>query len=97
MPIWVSLVNLTDQGIRDIKKGPARLEEAAKRIEEVGGKLLGFYLTMGDYDYVTIVEGPSDEVAMTFLMGMGAAGNIRTKTLKAFTLDEFKEMVKGLP
>ena len=97
MAIWVSLVNLTDQGIRDIKKGPERLEEAAKRIEEVGGKLLGFYLTMGDYDYVTIVEGPSDEVAMTFLMGMGAAGNIRTKTLKAFTLDEFKAMVKELP
>jgi uncharacterized protein with GYD domain len=97
MPIWVSLVNLTDQGIRDIKHGPERLEEAAKRIEEVGGKLIGFYLTMGDYDYVTIVEGPSDEVAMTFLMGMGAAGNIRTKTLKAFTLDEFKAMVKGVP
>lgn len=97
MPMWISLVNLTEQGIRDIRQGPARLEEAAKRIEEVGGKLIGFYLTMGEYDYVTIVEGPSDEAAMTFLMGMGAAGNIRTKTLKAFTLDEFKEMVKGLP
>jgi uncharacterized protein with GYD domain len=97
MAIWVSLVNLTDQGIKNIKQGPERLEEAANRIEEVGGKLLGFYLTMGDYDYVTIVEGPSDEVAMTFLMGLGAAGNIRTKTLKAFTLDEFKAMVKGLP
>jgi uncharacterized protein with GYD domain len=97
MPIWVSLVNVTGQGIRDIKHGPERLEEAAKRIEEVGGKLLGFYLTMGEYDYVTIVEGPSDEVAMTFLLGMGAAGNIRTKTLRAFTLGEFKEMVKGLP
>jgi uncharacterized protein with GYD domain len=96
MPMWISLVNLTEQGIRDIKQGPARLEEAAKGIEEVGGKLIGFYLTMGEYDYVTIVEGPSDEAAMTFLMGMGAAGNIRTKTLKAFTLDEFKEMVKGI-
>ena len=97
MPIWVSLVNLTEQGIRDIKQGPERLEEASQRIEEVGGKLIGFYLTMGEYDYVTIVEGPSDEVAMTFLMGMGTAGNIRTKTLKAFTLDEFKGMVKGIP
>jgi uncharacterized protein with GYD domain len=97
MPIWISLVNLTDQGIKNIKHGPERLEEAASRIEEVGGQLLGFYLTMGDYDYVTIVEGPSDEAAMTFLMGMGAAGNIRTKTLKAFTLDEFKDMVKALP
>ena len=41
MPMWVSLVNLTEQGIRDIKQGPARLEEAAKGIEEVGGKLTG--------------------------------------------------------
>lgn len=97
MPKYISLMNLTEQGIKDIKSAPQRVEEAVKGLEAVGGKLLGFYLTMGEYDYVAISEGPSDEVAMTFLMGLGAGGNVRTTTLKAFTLEEFEALVKTLP
>ena len=97
MPAYITLMNLTEQGISDIKNAPERVGESVKALEAVGGKLLGFYLTMGEYDYVAISEGPSDEVAMTFLMGLGAAGNVRTTTLKAFNVEEFKEMVKNLP
>ena len=59
--------------------------------------MIGFYLTMGQYDYVVIAEGPSDEVALMQLLGLGAAGNVRTTTLKAFTKEEFAEIVKKLP
>ena len=52
---------------------------------------------MGPYDYVAIAEGPSDEVAMAQLFGLGAAGNVRTITLKAFTKEEFVEVLKKLP
>ena len=97
MPTYISLMKLTDQGIKDIKNAPQRLEEAIKGIEAIGGKLTGFYMVMGEYDYVAIAEGPSDEVAMTFLLGLGAAGNVRTTTLKAFTKEQIEEMVKGLP
>ena len=90
-------MNLTEQGVKNIKDGPARIEEATQAIEAAGGKLIGFYLTMGQYDYVVIAEGPSDEVAMMQLLGLGAAGNIRTTTLKAFTKEEFAEIVKKLP
>ena len=97
MPSYIVLIKLTDQGIKDIKNAPQRIEAAAKALEALGGKMTGFYLTMGEYDYVAISECPSDEVAMTFWLGLGAAGNVKTTTLKAFTKEQFVEMVKKLP
>jgi len=97
MPIYVMLMKLTDQGIKDIKTAPQRLEENVKGLQAMGGKLIGFYTVMGEYDYVGVGEAPSDEVAMTFALGLGAAGNVRTTTLKAFTKEELAEMVKKLP
>jgi uncharacterized protein with GYD domain len=76
---------------------PERLAGEIKALEAMGGKLIGFYSTMGEYDYVGIAEAPSDEVAVTFLLALGAAGNARTTTLKAFTQGEFAEIVKRLP
>jgi uncharacterized protein with GYD domain len=90
-------MNLTEQGIKDVKKAPQRLEESVKAMEAMGSKLIAFYMVMGEYDYVAIAEAPSDEVAMTFLMGLGAAGNVRTTTLKAFTPEQMAEMIKTLP
>jgi len=63
----------------------------------MGGKLVGFYSVMGEYDYVGISEAPSDEVITAFLLALGADGNVRTTTLKAFTTEEFVEIVKKLP
>jgi len=97
MPTYVALMKLTDQGAKDIKNAPTRAQEFIKGLEAIGGKLLGFYLVMGEYDYVGIAEAPSDEVVLTFLMGLGAAGNVKTTTLKAFKLEEFASLVKKLP
>jgi uncharacterized protein with GYD domain len=97
MATYIILMNLTEQGIRDIKNAPARVEATEEALEAVGGKLLGFYLTMGQYDYIAVAEGPSDEVAMMQLLGLGLAGNVRTTTLKAFTLKEFEGLLKKLP
>lgn len=97
MSTYVILMNLTEKGIRDIKEAPARLDAARKNIEAAGGKLTAFYFTMGQYDYVAIAEGPSDEVALLQLLGLGMAGNVRTTTLKAFTMPEFGELLKKLP
>jgi uncharacterized protein with GYD domain len=97
MPIYISLMSLTDQGISTIKDAPARVKESAKAMEAMGAKLLEFYLVMGEYDYIGIAEAPNDEVAMTFLLGLGGQGNVRTKTLKAFTVEGFAGMVKRLP
>ncbi|MDI6771243.1 MAG: GYD domain-containing protein [bacterium] len=97
MPTYVILMNLTEQGVKDLKGAPARIEAASKSLEAAGGKMKGFYLTMGQYDYVVIAEGPSDEAAMLQLFGLGIAGYVRTTTLKAFTAPEFAELLKKLP
>jgi uncharacterized protein with GYD domain len=97
MPTYISLVNLTDKGVREIKNAPERLQNAVKGIEEAGGKLIGIYLTMGAYDYVVIVESPSDEVTMTYLLGLGSQGNVRTTTMKAFSQQKLVALVKGVP
>jgi len=97
MPMYVVLYKLTEQGVKDIKSAPERIEAGIKAFEAMGGKVLGFYVTLGEYDYVAIGEAPSDEVAMTFMLGLGTQGNVRTTTLKAFTKEELAEMVKKLP
>ncbi len=97
MPTYIVLYKLTDQGVKDIKNAPGRIEEGIKAFEAMGGKLVSFYAAMGEYDYVSIGEAPSDEVAMTFMLGLGSSGNVRTTTLKAFTTEAFAEMVKKLP
>lgn len=97
MPTYITLMKMTDQGVKDIKGVPRRLEEGIKAYEAVGGRLIGFYLVTGDYDYVSIGEAPSDEVAMTFALQLGSLGNIRSTTLKAFPREELVDMIKKLP
>ncbi len=97
MPTYIVLMKLTELGIKTIKDGPQRVKENAKIMEKMKGKMTGFWLTMGEYDYVGIGEAPNDETALTFLLGMGAQGFVKTTTLKAFTLDEFEKIVKSLP
>ena len=97
MPTYVILFKLTEQGVKAIKDAPQRIEDGFKAVEALGGKVIDFYVVMGEYDYVGIGELPNDEAAMTFLTGIGALGNARTTTLKAFTKEEFAEIVKKLP
>jgi len=91
-------MKMTEQGIKDVKNAPQRIEDGLKTFEAIGGKVIGFYSVMGgEYDYIAIGESPSDEVAMTFLLGLGSQGSVRTTTLRAFTKEEFTEAVKRLP
>lgn len=97
MPTYIALYKLTEQGIKGIKNAPQRFEQGVKAVEKMGGKVLGFYAVMGEYDYVGIGEFPNDEVAMTHSLGLGSLGNVRTTTLKAFPMGEFAKLVKKLP
>ncbi|MCG6916264.1 MAG: GYD domain-containing protein [Deltaproteobacteria bacterium] len=97
MPTYIGLYKLTDQGIKNIKEMPQRIEKAIEASEAVGGKLLGAYVVMGDYDLVSIAEFPNDETVLSLALALGAQGNVRTTTLKAFTKEEFAKIVKKLP
>ena len=97
MSTYVILMKLTEQGIKDIKNAPQRVKEVSQALEAAGGKVLAFYVVMGDYDYVAVAEAPGDEVAMAQLLGMAKMGTVRTTTLKAFTLEEFSQVLEKLP
>jgi uncharacterized protein with GYD domain len=97
MPSYIVLMKLTEQGAKDIKEAPARVEAGIKGWEAMGGKMTGFFVVMGEYDYVAIGEAPNDETAATFALALGSLGNVKTTTLRAFTKDEFAALVKKLP
>jgi uncharacterized protein with GYD domain len=97
MMTYVLLMNLTEQGIKSIKDAPKRVDAMSKVIEKAGGKLTGFYSVLGEYDYVAIAEVPTEEVGVSLLLTLGMLGNVRTKTMRAFTKPEFTKIVKKLP
>ena len=97
MSTYVVLMKLTEQGAKTIKEAPARVDAAVKNLEAMGGKMTAFYLTTGEYDYISIGEAPNDQVMLTFLLGLGTTGTVRTTTLRAFSKDELATAVKKLP
>jgi uncharacterized protein with GYD domain len=96
MPTYVVLMRLTDQGIRAVKDAPDRIEMAINSLQALGGKVLGFYATLGEYDYVAVAEAPNEAVVMRFLLGLGRAGDVRTTTMKALASSEFEEIARKL-
>jgi uncharacterized protein with GYD domain len=97
MATYISLIKFTQRGAEQIKNGPARLEEGKKRAKERGGEIKAYYLTMGQYDAVLILESPNDEATAMGLLQAASMGFIRTETMRAFTEAEYKKIVGQLP
>ncbi len=96
MTTYIMLANWTDQGIRKVKESPQRLDAAKAALQDMGGELKAFFLTMGDYDMVVVYEAPDDAVAARFTLQVGQLGNIRSRTLKAFPEAAFREIIASL-
>jgi uncharacterized protein with GYD domain len=96
MATYVSLVRYTDQGIRNVKQSPERLDAAKKAFQAGGGELKQFFLLMGKYDLMIIAEAPNDEVAAKVTLTLGSLGNVRTETFRAFPEQEFRKLVGSL-
>ena len=97
MPTYISLLHFTQDGAKNIKDSPARLEQAKKAFQAMGAEMKAWYLTLGEYDAVAIVEGPDDETAAKLLLMIGSQGNIRTETFRAFTEEEYRKIISALP
>ncbi|MFW5896170.1 MAG: GYD domain-containing protein [archaeon] len=96
MPTYVTLLEYTQQGISTIESSPRRVEAAKDLIEDLGGEFKGFYLTMGQYDGITIAEFPDDETAAEYALILGKAGNAETETMRAFEQSEFETIVESI-
>ena len=96
MPTYVMLANWTDQGARQVKESPKRVETARRALSEMGGEFKSLYMTMGDYDLIVIYEAPDDAVAARFTLLLGQMGSVRTRTLKAFPEAAYREIIHSL-
>jgi uncharacterized protein with GYD domain len=92
MPTFISLVNFTDQGIKNVKDSPDRLQAFKAAAEKLGVKVKDVYYTVGSYDLVTVVEGTGEDVTAV-LLKVGSLGNVRSQTLRGFSPDEFKKIL----
>ncbi len=97
MPTYIALLNFTEQGVKTIKDLPARIAGGRQQMESKGAKLHSYFLTMGQYDAVAIVEAPDDETMASLLLMQAGVGNIRTTTLRAFTEEEIPGILDKLP
>jgi uncharacterized protein with GYD domain len=96
MALFLSLYKFTDQGIRDVKDSPKRLDAAIKAAEAMGIKVLGAYYTLGEYDLVVVSEVTKEEAAVAHTLATNSLGNVRSLTMRAFTPAEFEEILKKI-
>ena len=96
MPIYISLMKWTSQGIGGLPAWRDRMEEGERAIEERGGKLIDSYVTLGRFDVVEVFEAPDDETAYQCLVAAAKHGNVSTETLRAFTREEAEGIVRSL-
>ena len=96
MPHYVSLMRWTSTGRMGLPAWRDRVEEGERTIEEAGGKLVGVWVTLGQYDVVEVFEAPSDEVALEIVTRLGQRGAEDTETLRAFTRDEAEQIIRKL-
>jgi uncharacterized protein with GYD domain len=91
MPIYVMMSRLTEEGRRTVKDNPGRIKEVNKEIESMGARVLAQYATLGPYDFINILEAPSNEAMLKISMELGSRGTIQFVTLPAFSIFEFIE------
>jgi uncharacterized protein with GYD domain len=96
MATYFILINWTDQGIRNIKDSPKRVDAAKKAVKDIGGDVKAFYMLQGSYDAVLILEAPNDEALAKFLLKIGSLGNVRTTTLRAHPEAEYRKIIGEL-
>jgi uncharacterized protein with GYD domain len=94
MALFVSLVNWTEQGITTFKDTPKRVDAVKQILTKHGASFKDMYWTIGPYDVVAVIEAPDDESATAALLEIGALGNVRTTTLRAFDRSEIESIIK---
>ncbi len=96
MATFIALSSFTDQGIRSVKDTTKRADAVRELARKFGAEMSQIYWTIGEYDLVVVINAPDDESATAFALAIGAAGNVRTRTLRAFSEPEMKTILAKL-
>ena len=94
MGLYVMLTTLTDEGRKTIKEHPGRIKEVNKEVEAMGVKVLAQYALLGRYDFVNILEAPSNEAISKVAVELGSRGTLQTMTMAAMKVDDFVKSIK---
>ncbi|HHZ82566.1 MAG TPA: GYD domain-containing protein [Nitrospirales bacterium] len=97
MATYIVMLRFTEQGIKTVTEGPIRVEAAKQLCRSQGAEVKSYYLVMGQYDAVVILEAPDDQTVAEIGLALGVLGNVRTETLRAFTEDEYRKIIAKLP
>ena len=89
MPLFILLSTLTQQGVQTLKSNPERLRQVNADVEELGCRVLHQWATLGEFDFVNVVEAPDTATIARVSIALGARGSTRVETLPALTIDEF--------
>jgi uncharacterized protein with GYD domain len=94
MATYVSLVNWTDQGIKNFRDTVRRAEDYRGLVEKSGGQVRQLLWTLGEYDLVAVTDFPDDETATAVALQTAAGGNVRTTTMKAFDAEQMSGIIQ---
>ena len=89
MAKFLMLTTLTDEGRKTISENPGRIKEVNREVEAMGAKVLAQYAVLGPYDFVNIIEAPSNEVISRVAVTLGSRGTLQTMTLATMDIDAF--------
>ena len=96
MAMYISLIQFTEQGIRNVKDTVKRGDAAIGEAEKMGMKIIEEFWTMGAYEVVVLFEAPDDETMSAFLLKVGSMGNVKSQTLRAFRKQEMEGVLAKL-
>lgn len=88
MPTFIMLTNLTAEGVKTLKSNPTRVGEVNKEVEQLGAKVISQYATLGQYDFITVIEAPDEKAMAKISVELGSRGTMSTQTLSAIPAEE---------
>lgn len=94
MTTYVSLINWTDQGIRNFRDTTQRAQDFSKLVESSGGRVRELLWTVGECDLVCVADFPDEEAGVAALLQVGSLGSVRSRTLRAFSADEMTGIIR---
>jgi len=97
MPMFIMSLSWTEQGIRAIKDAPKRADAARQLAKKVGVELKQIYMTSGDSDLLAILDTPNGDNVAKFALAISSLGNVRTKTVRAWSESEYMKLISELP
>ena len=97
MPGYIGLFKFTPQGIANVKSMPETIRQGKVLAERMGIRPVGVWVTLGEYDMVVVGDAPNDQTVAAFALALAGQGNVTTQTLRAFSEEEFAQIVGRLP